>query len=253
MLRAILFALPIVLVTPGLALAQIVELEGRYWFTDVDAKMKVTSDSLQGTTIDLHDDLGIDAEHAPGVRLTFGLPFNNRIRLAYTRLLFDGDTALEQNIAFGGSTLNANVQVHSELDLQYGRLGWIWQPLAIPGILKFGPMLELKGVLFDGSIETRDITPALKESQEFGLVMPTIGAALDFTPHRIVHLFAEASGVTAGSLGYFVDAEAGVGILPVRFIMLAAGYRFLELRVDNGDDFGKARVSGPFVGVSVRF
>jgi hypothetical protein len=245
--------LAIALLAPGLALAQIVELEGRYWFTDVKATMKVSSGSLEGSNVDLEDDLGIDANDAPGVRLTFGLPFNNRIRFTYTQLLFDGDTTLSQSIAFGGSTFNAGTRVHSEFDIHYGRLGWIWQPLAIPGLLKVGPMVELKGVLFDGSIETRDVVPSIKESQDLGLIVPTLGAALDFTPHRVVHLFAEASGMTTGSLGYFIDAEAGIRIVPVRFFTIAAGYRFLELRVDDDDDFGKAQISGPFVGVSVRF
>jgi hypothetical protein len=70
--------------------------------------------------------------------------------------------------------------VATDLDIQYGRLGWVWEPLGIPRVLKFG----------------------------------------------------EASGLPAGDLGHIVDAEAGV---------------------HDGGDFAKLRLSGPFVGVSLRF
>jgi len=253
MLRIILLASSIVLLAPSLALAQIVELEGRYWFADIKAKVNIDSSSVPGTTVDFKEDLGIDAEDAPGVRLTFGLPFNSKIRLAYTFLHFEGDATLERTIAFGGSTFAVNTQVDSELDMHYGRLGWIWQPIAIPGILKLGPMLELKGVVFDATVETRNASPAIQESKELGLLLPTIGAAVDFTPHRMIHLFAEVSGLPAGSLGHIVDAEAGIRIVPLPFFTIAAGYRLFDLKIEDDDDFGKAKLYGPFVGVSVRF
>lgn len=253
MLRRILLASAMALLAPSLALAQLVELEGRYWFTDIEAKARIDSNSLSGTNVDFQEDLGIDAENAPGVRVTFGLPFNSKIRLAYTFLHFEGDATLERTITFGGSTFAVNAQVDSELEMHYGRLGWIWQPIALPGILKVGPMLELKGVVFDATVETRNATPAIKESKELGLILPTIGAALDFTPHRVIHLFAEVSGLPAGSLGHVVDAEAGIRIVPLPFLTLSAGYRLFDMKVEHDDDSGKAKVYGPFVGASVRF
>lgn len=253
MLRIILLASALLFFVPSLALAQIVELEGRYWFLDVKAKARVDSSSIPGTDVDFIEDLGLDAENAPGVRLTFGLPFNSKIRLAYTFLHLEGDTTLSQTITFGGSTFTANTQVESEFDMYYGRLGWIWQPIVVPGILKLGPILELKVAVIDASVETRNTVPATKESQELGLILPTIGAAVDFTPHRMIHLFAEASGLPGGSLGYIVDAEAGIRIVPLPFLTIAGGYRLFDLKIEHDDDRGRAKLYGPFVGVSVRF
>jgi hypothetical protein len=253
MSRIILLASALLFFAPGLALAQIVELEGRYWFTDVKAKAKVTSGSLEGTNVDFTEDLGLDAEGAPGVRLTFGLPFNSKIRLAYTYLHLQGDTTLDQTINFGGSTFTANTLVESELELHYGRLGWIWQPIAVPGVLKLGPILELKAAVLDATVDSRNTIPTVKESQELGLILPTIGAALDFTPHRMIHLFAEVSGLPGGSLGYIVDAEAGIRIVPVPFLTIAGGYRYFDLKIEYDNDSGQAKLYGPFVGVSARF
>jgi hypothetical protein len=253
MLRTILLVSAFVLLGPGLALAQLVELEGRYWFTNLEGQVRVDSNSLSGTNVDFKDDLGIDDDDAPGVRLTFGLPLNNKIRLAYTFLKFDSNTTLDQTINFNGSTFAAGTQVGSDLEIHYGRLGWIWQPIAIPGILKVGPMLELKGVVIDANVETRNAVPAIEEGKELGLILPTIGAALDFTAIPKVDLFAEISGLPAGSLGHVLDAEAGIRVKPLPFFTISAGYRLFDVKIEHSDDSAEATLHGPFVGASVRF
>jgi hypothetical protein len=253
MLRIFLMVAAVVLLGSAQAVAQIVELEGRYWFADIDAKIQIDSGSVPGTDIDFEDDLGVDTKNAPGARVTFGLPLNNKIRLAYTFLHFDGDATLERTINFSGSTFAVNTRVESELDMHYARLAWIWQPIAIPGIVKVGPMVELKGVLFETSIETRDAVPSIREDKDIGLIVPTIGAALEFTPFRFLHFFAEVSGLPAGSLGHIVDAEAGIRIVPLPFLTIAGGYRLFDVKIEHDEDRGKARMYGPFVGVSVRF
>src|SRR5262245_40571028 len=157
MLRIFLLVGLLILLVPGLAPAQLIELEGRYWFADIDARAKVESGSLPGTSIDFKDDLGVDdIANAPELRLTFGLPLNNKIRLAYTYLHFEGDSTLERSINFNGSTFAANTRVDSDLKIHYGRLGWIWQPLAIPNLLKVGPMLDLKGVVLEATVESKN-------------------------------------------------------------------------------------------------
>lgn len=253
MLRTILLIGAFVLLAPGLALAQLIELEGRYWFTNLDARARVDSNSLSGTNVDFTDDLDLDDEDAPGVRVTLGLPLNNKIRLAYTFLSFDGDTTLDQSINFNGSTFTAGSQVSSDLEIHYGRLGWIWQPIAIPGILKLGPMLELKGVVIDANVETRGVSPSIEEGKELGLILPTVGAALDFTAIPKVDLFAEISGLPAGSLGHVLDAEAGIRVNPLPFFTISAGYRLFDVKIEHSDDSVKARLQGPFVGASLRF
>jgi len=249
---AVLTALA-VLLAQGVAFGQIVELEARYWFIDLNASAKAKSGSLPGTDIDLGDDLGLKSENAPEGRLTFFAGPNSRIRLAYTRLDFEGDKTLGRTITFEGEAFTANSRVATDLDIQYGRLGWVWEPLGIPGVLKFGGILEAKGFLIDASLKTRGVVPQARESATLPLVLPTLGLALDLTPYRTLHLFAEASGLPAGDLGHIVDAEAGVRFLPLPFFGLSAGYRLLDLRVHDGDDFAKLRLAGPFVGVSLRF
>lgn len=252
MIKILLLAVSLVVLGHSAAWAQILEVEGRYWFTTLDASIRIDG-IFEGTRVDFEDDLGLDTEGLPELRVTLGLGPLGRLRAAYTRALFEGTERLDRTIVFDDTVFAATTRVESELELHYARLGWIWQFPLVPGILRIGPMVELKGFLADVSIETRDVTPRVRESADLGFVLPTVGAALDFTPHRAVHVFAEASGLPAGSLGHMVDAEAGIRVVPIRFLSFSAGYRIFDINVEEDDDFGKFRLAGPFVGASLRF
>jgi hypothetical protein len=235
------------------ALAQVVEVEGRYWFADLEGSAQVKGDSLPGTRFDLKNDLGVEDENLPEVRLTFWTGPNSRIRLAYLYGKFEGDTILEQTIQFNGTTFTANSRVESEVEVHYGRLGWAYMFPIVPGIFKVGPLLELKGVFIDAELKADAAGSSVRESAKLPIGFPTIGLMVNLTPHRILEIFGEASGIPFGNLGYVIDAEAGLRVVPVRWLTIGAGYRFLDVRVGDDDDFGKLRLSGPFVSVSARF
>jgi hypothetical protein len=241
----------ILLLAPDRTVAQIVDVEGRYWFADLDGSAKVESRSLPGTRIDVGQDLRVDDANLPEVRLTFSTGLNSKLRLAYLQGSFDGDTTLSQSIQFAGTTFGVNTRVDTELDLYYGRIGWAWQFVAVPGILKVGPLLELKGVVVDTTI--RSPGTSLRESTVLPMAFPTVGAMLNVTPIAALDIFADVSGMTFGDFGHIVDAEVGLRFIPVRFFTVSAGYRVFDLRVSNDDDFAKLKLTGPFIGASLRF
>lgn len=253
MVKTLVLAGFMVLLGHGAAFAQFVDIEGRYWFTDLDASAKVKGNSIPGTDIDLDRDLGVDNENLPELRLTLNTGLNSKLRLAYLRGDFEGDQTISRTFQFGGKTFTANSRVDTEMELHYGRIGWAWQFLAFPGIFKIGPMLELKGLVVDASIRTRGAGTSVHESEVLPIAFPTAGVMANVTPHRFVDVFAEVSGVPFGDLGHVVDAEAGVRFIPIRFFSVSAGYRIFDVRVGTDDTFAKVRLSGPFVGASVRF
>jgi len=250
-MRMGLFAALLVLAAPTPTVAQIVDLEGRYWFTNLDASTKVESGSIPGTRIDVAQDLRVDDANIPEVRLTFSTGLNSKLRLAYLQGSFDGDTTLSQSIQFSGTTFGASTRVDTDLDLYYGRIGWTWQFAAVPGIFKIGPLLEVKGVVVDATI--RSPGTGLRESATLPMAFPTVGAMLNVTPISALDVFAEVSGMTFGDFGHVVDAEIGLRFIPIRFVTVSAGYRLFDLRVSNDDDFAKLKLTGPFVGASIRF
>ena len=251
MLITLLLAALLVLLAPDRTVGQIVDVEGRYWFTELDASTRVESGSIPGTRIDFGQDLDLDDANVPEIRLTFATGLNSKLRLAYLQGDFDGETTLGQSIQFSGTTFGANTRVDTDLDLYYGRIGWTWQFPVVPGMFRIGPLVEVKGVVIDATIRSR--TTGFRESALLPMAFPTVGAMLSVTPISALDIFAEVSGMTFGSYGHIVDAEAGVRFIPIRFLTLSAGYRVFDVRVEHDDDFAKLKLTGPFIGASVRF
>jgi hypothetical protein len=248
--------LAIVIFTPCLAIAQkdvTLEFEGRYWFTNMQANAKVTQNDI-GTNIDLKHDLDMENEGFPEGRLTWYTGPKSRIRLAYTQATYKGDTNLTKAIEFNGQTYDVGTRVESELGIKYLTLGWTWQFINIDkGTVKLGTLVEGNIFWLKGSLNAPDLSPPVEESDRIFFGLPTIGLALDINPHRILNIFAEGSGMYAGSYGYMYDAEAGVKLIPIKILSILAGYRILEFKGQIEHNYVKARIYGPFVGATVRF
>ncbi|UCD70689.1 MAG: DUF4124 domain-containing protein [Syntrophobacterales bacterium] len=230
-----------------------IEFEGRYWITDLTAKARVTESGI-GTEIDFKADLGLKDENFPDVRFTWYTGPNSKLRLVYTQVAYSGDKNMERTIDFAGSTYPIGTRVITDLDVKYLGLGWIWQFINIAnGTVKFGTLIEAKGLFVETSLEAPNLIPPIKESVRFRVGIPTIGIALDGNPHKVVTVFAEVSGLYAGMYGYFLDGEVGVKIIPIRNVSVVGGYRILDFKAEYNPDFGKAKISGPFVGATLRF
>jgi hypothetical protein len=256
MSKKILLAMAILIFTPCLAFAQkgpTLELEGRYWIPDLSGKVKA-SETFINTEVDFKRDLGIKDENFPEARLTWYTGPKSKIRLAYTQAGFDGDENLDRTIEFNGQTYTVGTRVETDVKVRYLRLGWAWQFIDIgEGVVKLGTLLEGKGFWGKVSIEAPDLSPSVRESEKFLLGLPTLGIALDINPHKMINIFGEASGLTAGSYGYVYDAEAGVKLIPIRFFSIIVGYRIFDIKAKYHSDYAKLRFHGPFAGATLRF
>jgi hypothetical protein len=254
--RKILWILIILIFTPCLAYAQkgpTLEFEGRYWMPDLKGKVKAT-EAYIGTDTDFKRDLGIKDENFPEARLTWYTGPKSKIRLAYTQADFEGDENLNRTIEFNGQTYTVGTRVKTDVKVRYLRLGWAWQFIDIgKGVVKLGTLLEGKGFWGKVSLEAPDLSPSIKESEKYLFGLPTLGIALDINPHKMVNVFGEASGLTAGSYGYIYDAEAGIKLIPVKFLSIIVGYRIFEIKAKDNPDYAKLRLHGPFAGATLRF
>jgi hypothetical protein len=256
MSKKILSVLVVLMFTPCLAFAQkrpTFELEGRYWITDLKGNIKVTEAHL-GTDIDLKRDLGIKDENFPEARLTWYTGPKSKIRLAYTQVGFEGDENVDRTIEFRGQTYTIGSRVETDVKVKYLRLGWAWQFIDIgEGTVKLGTLLEVKGVWAKASLEAPDVILPVRESKTFLFGLPTLGVALDINPHKMVNIFGEISGLPAGNYGYMYDAEAGIKLIPVKFLSVIVGYRIFDVKAKDNSDFAKLRFYGPFAGATLRF
>lgn len=234
----------------GIAFSETVEFEGRYWAADLDAKIRITESGV-GEEFDLKSDLGINDENMPEGRIYWHTGRNSKLRFAYTQLEVDGDQTVTRTIQFSGQTFTAGTRVVSDFEIKYLRLGWIWQFLNLFDKVKLGPVLELKAVNADVSLDAPSL--GIREAENFWAGLPTAGLAFNITPIKKLDLFAEFSGLPAGGIGYFLDAEAGIKITPFKYCSIIGGYRAIRLKAEDGSDFTKLDINGPFVGVSIKF
>jgi hypothetical protein len=256
MVRKIFLTLVILVLAPCFADAQkgpTLEFEGRYWFTEMKGSIRVT-EARTGSDTDFKHDLGIKDENFPEARLTWYTGPKSRIRLAYTQAGFEGDENIDRTLEFRGQTYTVGTRVETDVKVRYLRVGWVWQFIDIgKGVMKLGTLLEGKGVWAKASLEAPDLIFPVKESKRILFGLPTVGVALDINPHKMVNIFGEVSGLPAGSYGYMVDAEAGIKLIPVKFLSVIVGYRIFDMRAKNNPDFAKLRFYGPFAGATLRF
>ncbi|MHC4944007.1 MAG: porin family protein [Planctomycetota bacterium] len=231
------------------------ELEGFFWAPDLDMEAKAVDTGPGGIEIgekiDVVEDLGVDDDEFIGGRLKWFTGDNSWIRFEYIPIDYDSDELITRTFTFNGNIYPVNTRVITDLELEYMRLGWGWQFIAIGDTFKAGTLLEAKGYLIDASLDAPDVN--IHDSDSFDIVLPTVGLVANFTPLEMLEIFGEASGISAGSYGWSVDAEAGVKFVPIEMVTIFAGYRYLTFDLEVDDDEADVDLTGPYAGVSVRF
>ena len=230
-----------------------VELEGRYWQSELDGLVRVSEGGL-GTDVSLKDDLAMPDENFPEYRLTFRTGQRSRTRLAYTSVSFGGDATVTRTIEFSGQTYTLGTRVVSALDLKYGRLGWAWDVVKTDNdAFTLSALFDVKSIALEANLTAPELVPPVAEADEASAVLPTIGLGLEVSPHPSVVFFAEATGIPNTKYGSLLDAEAGIKLVFFRQLSLVASYRVFDIDFEDEPDFADFRLSGPFFGAGVRF
>jgi len=228
----------------------IVDVEARYWFTNLDTKIEASSGPIIGTNLDLVNDLGVDdLENFVEGRITLELGHHN-FRYAYMPLSWSGQATLTRDINFAGRTYPASTQVSTDTQIDYHRFSYRYDFIDTLQN-RLGIIAEVK--YFDGRVNLKDAAFGLDESTRLQIPIPAIGVGAQMSIPLLAKVGAEITGMTLGSLAYVLDAEANVGFHPLPFMDVSAGYRFLKFHIDKDDDVGSVTLKGPFVTISANF
>lgn len=220
----------------------IVNVEGRYWFTDLDDSVQISSASTVGTDIDLVNDTGLDdKKNFWEGRLTLELG-SHSLRYAYTPLKWNGSKTITRDITFGGTTYSASADVESELSFDYHRLGYEYDIIDTLNN-KLGIILEVK--YLDGKARLK--TATLDQTESFNVPIPAVGVAAQVGLPFFISVGGEVTGIALGNQMYLIDGEAGVNISPMPFVTISGGYRIFKLHVEHDNDKGDLTLKGPFV------
>lgn len=221
----------------------LLKVDGRYWFTNLDANAKVSKGGVIGTDLDLVKDLGIDdKKNFWEGRITLELG-HHKIRYGFTPLKWDGSRTLSQSITFNGRTYSASTTVDTKLNLDYHRLGYEYDFIDLLDN-RLGVIVELK--YFDADARLKDTSLGIDESKKVRAPIPTVGIGGQVGLPFLFSVGGEVTGITVGKNAYLVDAEAGVNLKPFPFVVISGGYRIFKLHLENNDDKGNVTLKGPF-------
>ena len=245
------FALAVLFVLAAPAGAETL-IEARYWPADLGGRLQL--ESLENneffTDFDPIRDLGLDEDGAVEGRLLFRPGRWFAVRLAWLPLSFTGDAQVTGMI--GG--LEITPQVQSELNLDYARLGFAWQFLrAREGRFRLGPMVEAKGFQGDATIAVDNPIVPLVRDTDFEAGFAAAGLLLDIEASDRVEIYAEATTLIDTDEGDLTDTEVGIRVYVTRALALTAGYRQIEIDIEDGADLLEVDIDAALIGAAFRF
>ena len=204
------------------------------------------------TKIDLENDFGFDeeAELIAEAAVQLGA---FRLSAGYMPLRFSGTSTLSQPITFNDETFPLGTQATGSLDVDLYDLGLTWYLINIddlPVRVQLGPELAVK--VFDGEASIVSRTTGLSEAVSGTAPVPTLGLRARIGLGDMLSLVGRVGYVEYND-NSFLDADGQVEFSPLPMFGIFAGYRYLDLEVDEGDLFVDATFDGPYGGLLVRF
>lgn len=243
---ALLLALPL-----GAAADEMVSLKVGYQSLTPKGQF-ASREGVVNTVIDLENDFGFDeeAELIAEAAVQFG---DFRLSAGYMPLNYSGTSTLTRSIVFNGQPFNINEQATGSLDVDLFDLGLTWYLINtddLPVRLQVGPELSVK--VFDGDASIVSQTTGLSESVSGTAPVPTLGLRARVGLGDMLSLVGRVGYVEYND-NSFLDADGQVEFSPLPMFGIFAGYRYLDLEVDEGDLFVDATFDGPYGGLLVRF
>lgn len=217
----------VALATACSATGQILELGARYWMMEPSGSAAVGIDGLEGTKIDIRDDLGYGEKKNI---IGFDAKIGSRAEIAasYLSLDLEARNRIDRQIRFSDRTYRASADVESSLKAD------LWR-----GVFRFqagshgfrgGLMAGVQYVELEAELSARGYGSA---SEDASAALPVVGALVRFDPAPFFRIDASIAG-GAWDFGdikvTFWDAEANA--LAV-FGPVFAGVGYRQITIDG--------------------
>ena len=228
-------------------------VRGYYWFTSISGDVKIEGGSLDGTKLNLKDDLEIDDESYPVGEAFIGFG-NHHLTFSFYRADYKGTATLTKDINVGGDIYPVGDRIKSRLEYDVFDLTYQYDLLDLENVLA-GFSLGLVGRLrvYDVEVEIKSRTVDQSENEDYTVPIPLFGLNLhlgilaDVLEARIL-----ASGIGYWD-GYMVDGQAELSFTPIPYVDIHAGYRTFFVDVDSSDFELNYNTSGFYGGVTISF
>jgi hypothetical protein len=232
--------------------SSIVGAEVKLWRPEADIELKSSTDALNGTDINAEDDLGLDApDVVPYVKVWFG--GKHRVAFSAMRLKLEGKIDLDESIVYDGDTYTVGDTVKTKLTANVYRLAWEADWIS-NGRMRIGTILGADLLDVTASLESQ--TTSLKEDGDARVPVPVVGLLAEVQLAWGISVYGEAAGFYAkyGDVeGRLVEAEAGLKYDLRGYVQISAGWRLMNINVEDQDNKFDLTLSGLVAGLGVRF
>jgi len=237
-----------IILIPSTALAELVIIGGNSW--DYEVSGKIRDSGTVTDEINLKNDLHLkdDSEGFLLAYIEHPVPLLPNIRLGSTSLDLSGSGLTTIAVNYNGTTLSANVNTTTKLDLSHTEVGLYWNILDNAVGLDLG--LNVK--FFDGTVSITDGTTTA--SDIFDETIPLLYAGLQFELPYGLQLAGDLSYIsfdgssvtdTLIRLRYTSDYALGVEV----------GYRsfVIDYEDTSANEYADVDISGTYIGVHLAF
>lgn len=233
-----------------------VEFDVRYWFTSPRLSARV-ADTIDGTPVNGTAGIDLDSTNMPEPRFSGYITRSNKIRVDYLKMSAQGNAGDISLQVPGlddifGDALDLDSLATAKLDVQQLRVGYAWQGINLNNKVRLGPLVEVRGYKLIGTVTAPSLLTTTA-SGEYYLGMVTAGVDLKIAPTTRMEIDSVISAIPIGGLGRVFDADAAAKFFFHKNVAVQGGYRFLRLRVNDGQNSAELRIRGPFVGMGFRF
>jgi len=208
--------------------------------------------NFNGTTISFANDFDLPNRWGLDMHYSYRSESGkHKITVQYTRSSFESTRTLTRDIDFLFHHYTAGIEITSERKLQAftGMYAYRWGNDKV----RFGPAFWMGVVKPSVHIDT--VTNRGGANSAEGSITKfagLIGYDLDYDPDRRVNIYHNLGWIRF-HLERLFQTEAGVRYFPSKHIGVSGGYKFVNYKIVNDDNFIRAREQGPFIGGVVRF
>ncbi len=209
--------------------------------------------SYKGDRIDVDGDLRYGKKTRPMSKLKIDMPsILPNIYLMATPSRFEAIGRKDVEFTFGGEQFQGGVDFYSKTRLDHYDIALYY---GIPGLKKLtngvlSAELGLNVRVMDlyAKVEQNDKS----ESKSVTVPIPMLYTGLQIRPVNLLSIEGELRGVAYSSNHYY-DLIGRLKVKPVKYVFLAGGYRYQELKIDVSDVKSKVKLKGPFVEAGFEF
>jgi hypothetical protein len=231
-----------------------IEADASFWTPGADMTVSSESLGIQGTTVNLKNDLGITDQRFPALSLQLRPARRHHLRFQYIPINYEGSARIPRDVVFNGIRYSLNTTVNSTLDWKAYRFGY-----------EYDFIVKNRG--FGGFIMEAKYTDVRVEldsqfAQEFAHArgpIPAIGGIARVYVVPNIAITGEVTGfVLPNSIdsrysAHYVDVDIYGTLNFTNNVGVKAGYRSVDLGYVIKSDRGNFVLNGLYFGAVLRY